>query len=180
MKNLALVKKYADGMSLALRDEAEYAAVGAEVRAFLDLFQSRDDLRQALTSPFVNARKKGAILNEILARDCTSPKAARYLRLLLEHKRMELLPDIAGALPGAWAEKKGIVTYEAASAVAMTSAQQDRLRRSLEAREGKPVRLVFKVEPDLVGGLAVRKGHIVYDASVEGELAALKERLGHE
>ena len=71
------------------------------------------------------------------------------------------------------------MTYEAASAVPMTEPQKDRLRRSLEAREGKPVRLVFKVEPGLVGGLAVRRGHIVYDASVEGELDALKERLGH-
>ena len=179
MKNLALVKKYADGLALALKDEAEYAAVGAEVRAFLELVQSREDLHRALTSPFVNARKKAALLDEILAKAGTSPKAARFLRLILEHKRMELLPDIVAALPEAWAEKKGVVTYEVASAVPLTAAQQERLRRSLEAREGKPVRLVFKIEPGLVGGLAVRKGHIVYDASVEGELLALKERLGH-
>ena len=62
----------------------------------------------------------------------------------------------------------------------LTAAQQDRLAGSLEASEGKPVRLVFKADPGLVGGLTVRKGHIVYDASVEGELSALKERLGHE
>ena len=92
---------------------------------------------------------------------------------------MEMLPDIVGALPEAWADKKGIVTYEVASAVPMTPAQQDRLLRILEAQEGKPVRLVLKAEPGLVGGLAVRKGHIVYDASLEGELTALKERLGH-
>jgi F-type H+-transporting ATPase subunit delta len=179
MKNLVLVKKYAEGLALALADDGEYAAVGAEVRGFLELFQSRDDLRQALLSPFVNARKKAAVLDEILAVSGTGPKAARFLRLVLEHKRMELLPDIVEALPEAWAEKKGIVTYEVASAIPMTAAQQDRLLRGLEAQEGKPVRLVFKIEPGLVGGLAVRKGHIVYDASVEGTLAALKERLGH-
>jgi F-type H+-transporting ATPase subunit delta len=179
MKNPALVKKYADGLALAVKDDAEFAAVGGEVRAFLDLFQSRDDLRQALTSPFVNIRKKQAVLAEILARLAASPKATRLLGLILEHKRMELLPDIVAALPEAWADMKGILTFEVASAVAMTEAQRDRLRRDLEASEGRPVRLVFKIEPGLVGGLAVRKGHIVYDASVEGTLAALQERLGH-
>jgi F0F1-type ATP synthase delta subunit len=54
------------------------------------------------------------------------------------------------------------------------------LARGLEASEGKPVRLVVRIDAAVVGGLAVRKGHIVYDASVEGRLAALRERLGHE
>jgi F-type H+-transporting ATPase subunit delta len=179
MKSLALVKKYADGLALAVRDDAEFAAASGEVRAFLDLFQSREDLRQALTSPFVNVRKKGAVLGELLSRLGTGPKVTRFLKLVLEHKRMGLLPAIAEALPEAWADKKGVVTYEAASAVAMTEDQKDRLRRNLEAEGGRPVRIVFKVEPELVGGLALRRGHIVYDASVEGELLVLKERLGH-
>jgi len=179
MRDLTLVKKYADALALAVRDEAEWAAVTADVRAFLDLYRSREDLRRALTSPFVNVRRKGAVLDEILALAATGPKATRFLKLLLEHKRMELLPAVVESLPEAWAEKRGVVTYEAASAVPLTAAQQDRLLRSLEASEGRPVRLVLKVDPGLVGGLALRKGHIVYDASVEGELLALQERLGH-
>jgi F-type H+-transporting ATPase subunit delta len=178
MKNLVLVKKYADGLAGAVKDDGEYAAVTSDVRAFLDLFRSREDLRQALTSPFVNARAKAAVLDEVLARGGTGPKATRFLKLLLEHKRVEILPDIVEALPESWAEKNGVVSYEAASAVPLAAAQQERLRRDLEAREGKPVRLVLKIEPGLVGGLALRKGHIVHDASVEGELDALKERLG--
>jgi F-type H+-transporting ATPase subunit delta len=92
---------------------------------------------------------------------------------------MELLPEIVETLPEAWSEKKGVVTYEVASAVPLTAAQQARLAKGLEASEGKPVRFVFKADPGLLGGLALRKGHIVYDASVEGELTALQERLGH-
>jgi F-type H+-transporting ATPase subunit delta len=178
MRNLVLVRKYADGLARALADEREYGEVGAEVRAFLDLFLSRDDLRRALTSPFVNARKRSAVLAGILPRLGTGPKASRFLTLLLDHKRLALLPEITEALPLAWSEHRGVVTYEVASAVPLSAAQQERLARSLEASEGKPVRLVLKSDPGLLGGLSVRKGHIVYDASVEGELAALQERLG--
>ena len=180
MRNQALVRKYADGLAGALKDDREYASVGTEVRAFLKLFLAREDLQRALVSPFVNARRREAILDEILSRAGTGPKASRFLKLLQHHKRMELLPDIVEALPEAWSEKQGVVTYEVTSAVPLTVVQQKRLAGSLEASEGKPVRLVLKADPGLVGGLAVRKGHIVYDASVEGELTALKERLGHE
>lgn len=179
MKNLTLVKKYASGLAQALQDDKEFASVGAEIRTFLDLFLSREDLRHALVSPFANARKKAAILDEILPGLGLGPKASRFLALLLHHKRMELLPEIVEALPEAWSEKQGIVTFEVASAVPLVEAQIARLTRILEVSEKKPVRLVLKADPGIVGGLAVRKGHIVYDASVEGELTALKERLGH-
>ncbi|OGD15342.1 MAG: ATP synthase F1 subunit delta [Candidatus Aminicenantes bacterium RBG_16_63_14] len=178
MKNRALVKKYAEGLAQALEDEREYESVGAEIRTFLDLFVSREDLRRALVSPFVNAAKKKAILDEVMARAGTGPKASRFLALLLHHKRLELLPGIVDALPEAWSEKHGVVTYEVTSAVPLAAGQKDRLAKGLEASEKKPVRLVAKIDPAVVGGLALRKGHIVYDASVEGELTALKERLG--
>lgn len=177
MRNLALVKKYADGLARALADEAEYDAVGGEVRAFRDLLLSREDLRHALTSPFINARRRAAVLGALLPGLQTSPKATRFLELLLHHKRLDILPEIVDLLPAAWADRQGVVTYEVASAVPLSAAQQARLARTLEASEGRPVRLVLKSDPALLGGLALRKGHIVYDASVEGELRALQERL---
>jgi F-type H+-transporting ATPase subunit delta len=178
MKNPVLVRKYADGLARALADDREYGTVGGEVRSFLDLFLSREDLRYALTSPFINARKRAAVLDGVLASLGTGPKPARFFKLLLGHKRMALLPDIVEALPAAWAEKQGVVTFEVASAVPLSAAQREKLSRNLEAAEGRPVRLVLKSDPALLGGLAVRRGHIVYDASVEGELRTLQERLG--
>ncbi len=180
MKNLTLVKRYAQGFVQAVRDEKEYESVGADVRAFFGLFESRQDLRQVLVRPFVNARKRRAVLEAVLKSLGTGPKASRFLAILLGHKRLALLPAIVDALPGAWSEKLGIVTYEVTSAVPLTAAQKKRLAAGLEASEKKPVRLVERTDPAVVGGLAVRKGHIVYDASVEGLLAGLRERLEHE
>jgi len=180
MRNLALVKKYAEGLVQAVQDEREFASVGAEVKSFLDLFTSRPDLHRSLVSPFVNARRRSAILHEILARLGTGPKASRFIGLLFGHKRLEALPAIVAALPLAWSEKHGVVTYEVTSAVPLTAGQTERLARGLEASEKRPVRLVPRIDPAVVGGLSLRKGHIVYDASVEGQLTALKERLGHE
>jgi F-type H+-transporting ATPase subunit delta len=180
MKNHALVKKYAQAVAQAVADEKEFASVGDEVRGFLEVFLSSSDLRRAVVSPFVNARRREVILAEVLRRLGASPKATRFLTLLQHHKRIDLLPDIVAAFPEAWSERIGVVTYEVASAVPLTDAQKARLTRGLEAAEKRPVRLVPRTDPSVIGGLAVRKGHIVYDASIEGELSAIQERLGHE
>lgn len=180
MKNPALVKKYAQAFAQAAADEQEFAAVGAEVGAFLEVFLAHPELPRAVVSPFVNARRRQAVLDEVLARLGTGPKAGRFLRLLQQHKRLDLLPEIVAAFPEAWSERLGVVTYEVTSAVPLTEAQKDRLARGLEASEKRPVRLVPRTDPAVIGGLAVRKGHIVYDASIEGELRALQERLASE
>lgn len=180
MKSPALIKKYAQAFAQAVADEKEFTAVGAEVRAFLEAFRSHADLRRAVVSPFVNARKREAVLGEVLARLGTGPKSSRFLALLQHHKRLDLLPEIVDAFPEAWSERLGVVTYEVISAVPLTGTQRDRLAKGLEASEKRPVRLVPRTDPAILGGLAVRKGHIVYDASVEGELAVIKRRLGHE
>jgi F-type H+-transporting ATPase subunit delta len=180
MKNPALIRKYAQAFAQAVADEKEFAAVGAEVRAFLEVFLSHAELQRAVISPFINARKRQALLATVLGRLGTGPKASRFLTLLQRHKRMELLPEIVAALPEAWCERLGVVTYEVTSAVPLTEEQKARLARGLEAAEKRAVHLVPRTDPAVLGGLAVRKGHIVYDASVEGELAALRERLGQE
>ena len=87
MKNPALVKKYAQAFAQAAADEKEFAASGADVRAFLDVFIGQADLRRAVASPFINARKRQAILDTVLGRLGPGPKATRFLRLLQRHKR---------------------------------------------------------------------------------------------
>ncbi len=177
MKNQVLVNKYAQGLVQAVREEAEFESVRAELAAFRGLFAGRDDLRHALLSPFVGAAKKARILESVLAASHAGPKTTRLLLLLLEHKRLDILEDLVAALPEAWNEKLGVLTFEVTSVVALTEKQTARLRQALEAAERNPVRLVFRTDPAIIGGLTLKRGHIVFDVSIEGQLNQLKEQI---
>jgi F-type H+-transporting ATPase subunit delta len=179
MKNPALVKKYAQGLVQAVRDDAEFASVLAELRAFLELYSARDDLRTALISPFLNAVKRARILDDVLARSRDGGKTVRFLSLLLENKRLDLVKDIVDILPGTWNGAHGIVTFEVTSVVPLTAGQKERLRETLEAAEKSPVSLVFRTDAALVGGLALKRSNIVYDASIRGSLNRMKEHIEH-
>jgi len=125
----------------------------------------------------IPAAKKVNILREILARASVAEKTRRFLLLLLEHGRFYLLPDILRNLPILWHEKKGVLTYEVSSVVALSPDEQERLRRELEKLENRPVFLQFRIDPDLIAGLALRKGNVIYDSSIRGHLTRLKERI---
>ena len=64
-----------------------------------------------------------------------------------------------------------------ASAVPLTEAQKDKLRARIETWQKRPVHLVYTIDPGIVGGLALKRGHVVYDASVQGQLDKFRETL---
>lgn len=177
MKNQILIKRYTHGLVNALEDDAEFRRVGGDLEGFAGLASSKEDLRLALANPFLNVRKRASIVEEILGLMACHEKTKRFLGLLVEHGRLDLLEEIRAALPQAWNEKRGVMTYAAVSAVPMTDAQKDRLKAALERLEKKPVSIVARIDPGIIGGLAVMKGNIVYDASIEGDLLKLKEKI---
>jgi len=175
MKNPILVKKYTQGLVAALADEAEFRRVLGELEGFAGLVADRADLRRALANPFLSARKRAGIAQEVLERGGAGAKTIRLILLLAEHGRLGLLPEIAAGAPEAWNERRGIATLEVSSVVPLTADQKVRLEAALERQEGRPVSLGYRIDPGIIGGLSLRKGNVVYDVSVEGDLLRLKE-----
>ena len=82
--------------------------------------------------------------------------------------KVEVLQDIS-TLPGA--------TAEVVSALPLTEAEEDMVRRDMVARMGGSATLSFRVDPTILGGLKIRIGDRVLDGSVAGQLGSLRESL---
>jgi F-type H+-transporting ATPase subunit delta len=161
----------------ALRDEKEFSAVSQELAAFSKLLSAHKELTEILVSPFVPAKKRNQIIKDILAAFSFSGEMKRFICLLLDHNRLNLLGDILESLPVFWHEHKGVSTFEVSSVVSLTDAQKARLKAQLERLERRPVYLSYKIEPELVAGISLKKGNVVYDASIKGHLSKLKEEI---
>ncbi|MCX6561098.1 MAG: ATP synthase F1 subunit delta [Candidatus Aminicenantes bacterium] len=177
MKNPTLVKRYVEGLAASLPTPAEYDAVRGQLTRFADLVVSREDLRFALVRPFLNASRKAVLVKALLDQMDAGAKTARFLDLLLRHGRMEILPRVLEDLPAAWRTAHGVPTFEVCSVVPLTPAQQSGLEAELERLEGRPVHCEYGLEASLVGGLTVRKGNLVYDVSLKGQLDRLKDKI---
>ncbi len=177
MKSRLLVKRYTQGLVGALKDEPEYAAVSRELAEFRELASGHGDLKAVLDNPFVNARKKTQVISDVLAGSGFTGKTSRFILLLLDHKRVDLLGDVLESLPVVWNERRGVATFEVSSVVALAEAQKDRLKEELERLEGRPVYLRYSIDPGLVAGFSLRKGNIIYDVSLRGHLERIKHKI---
>jgi F-type H+-transporting ATPase subunit delta len=177
MIKLILVKRYAQGLAGALGDDAEFAAVSRELAEFQERISGHAALKEILASPFVAARKKTRVIQDILAALDFQGKTRRLILLLLENSRLDLLGDILEELPALWNERRGVAAFEVNSVVSLGEGQKKKLREKLERLEGRPVFLRYSIDPGLVAGLSLKKGNLIYDASVKGHLAKIKERI---
>lgn len=177
MRSQKLVRKYCQGLVNALQDDREYESVYREIQEFESILDTQRKLKDVLVGPFLPLSKKNEIFREILQGKKVQKKTLRFLWLLIEHGRLEILEDILSAVPEAWNEKKGVSSFEVRSVIPLNEAQKRRLSEKLESMEKKPVVLTYAIDADLIGGLWIRKGNIVYDASLRGNLNGLKETI---
>jgi F-type H+-transporting ATPase subunit delta len=174
MKNPLLARRYAAGLAAALKDEAEYARVYRDVAGFASLLDRHAALGEALRRQFLSKAKKAAIAGEILDREGASPKSRRFILLLLHHRRLEILSQVVNDLPNVWRERRGVRSFEIRSVIPLTDGQRARLEAELGRLEGASVHCDYGLDPGLVGGLLVRKGNLVYDVSLKGQLERIQ------
>lgn len=175
MKNLVLVRRYTQGLISAVKGKREFAALQHQLDGFQGLLLKQKALGDLLFSRFIPTAKKIEVMRAILDKISMAEKAKRFLLLLVEKGRLELLPEILAVLPEFWNEAHGVSTFEVASTVPLSENQKKKLAQKLERLAGKPVCLNYTQDPELIGGLTIRRQNIVYDVSIRGQLERIKE-----
>jgi F-type H+-transporting ATPase subunit delta len=176
MKHTRASRRYANAlMGLAL-DGKSVDSVAADLEDIRSTLRQSRELRLLLGSPIVSVSRKGAVLKELFERR-VRPITMAFISLLLEKHREYLLEHIVEQFLSQRDVQEGIVTAEVASTVDLTPSQRKELARELERYTRKRVRLQYSRDESLVGGLYVRIGDTVLDASVRNDLIRLRERF---
>jgi len=106
-------------------------------------------------------------------------EGANFVRLLVENRRLTLLPEIAAIYESLKAEAEARVEASVTSAFPLDAAQLKTLEQGLQRRFGRAVHLTATVDASLVGGVVIRAGDLVIDGSVRGRLTGLATELSH-
>ena len=171
-----VARRYAQALTEEAQKAGSLDAADADVALVTQTLDGSRDLRLALTSPVVSHEKKGAILDRLFGGQ-VSDLALRFLHLLVQNERDGQIPEILDAYRALRDERTGTVEALVRSAKPLDHAEIDRLKRALEARSGRTVRMRYEIDPALIGGLVVRVGDVVYDRSVRHQLESLRDQL---
>ncbi|WP_422463336.1 F0F1 ATP synthase subunit delta [Endozoicomonas sp. ALB115] len=100
-----------------------------------------------------------------------------YLRVLSEHRRLQLLPEIAVLYARLRAEEERSQQVQVTSAYPLSQEQQDKLAEKMAARLGRSVQLVTEIDSSILGGVIVKAGDLVIDGSLRARLGKLADAM---
>jgi F-type H+-transporting ATPase subunit delta len=171
-------RRYANALASLTNTTEEFHAVEADLESFTGLLQKQADLRYALYHPGIGKEERIGILDRVLK--VTRPKSdlsARFLRLLVQRRRLEFLQETIALWREVVEERLGLVSAEVVTAVPMSDADRNRCRETLEKITGRKVRLTARTDPSLIGGVRTRIGSQVYDGSILRQLDQLRDNF---
>ncbi len=161
-----------------LADEAGASgAVEADLKAFKGLIADSADLRRMVASPIISAEDKGRALAAIAEQGGANGLTASFLGLLAANNRVAALPAAIAAFERLAAERRGSVAAEVTSAIKLTVAQQKAITTALRKAFGKDPEISTTIDPTILGGLKVKVGSKLFDASLKSRLDQLKFAL---
>ena len=173
----SVARRYARALFGIGVDGGSFEALGQEIGDLAELWISSAELRQTLENPVFRPSEKRAVLEQLLPRVAPTAEVRRLALLLLERRRILLLPAIARAYRDLADAHMGQVRAKVTSAETLAPAALERVRRSLEQRTGKKVIVEAAVDAALIGGVVAQVGDLVLDGSVRTQLADLRQKL---
>lgn len=175
--NAKVVEPYAQALMSIANRQNQTEQFGEQMRSLLNLLQSSDSLRNFLANPFFKLEDKKAVLGRLLGEGANGAIRS-FLMLLVDRRRIVLLEGICQQYLNLLRELNQTELAEVTSAVELTEEQQQAVRQKVIAMtNARSVELETKIDRDLIGGVIIKVGSQVVDASIRGQLRRLSLRL---
>ncbi len=140
-----------------------------------DVLGNSPQLEMVFKNPRIDASAKLNILDRLFG-DKLSGVSLKFLKVLASRQRLGSLSSIAKAASQMRDEAVGRLQVKVTTAQAIEPGQMERLRQHLATVFSADVRVRTTVDPAILGGMVVRVGDTVYDASVDGRLRAMQRQ----
>ncbi len=176
MRQTILARRYAKALFSLGKEDGKNEQYSEVLSAIAELYKD-ETVENALVNPLypVEARLKVmAKIGELAKADAIM---ARFLALLVEKKRADILPDIAAEMRIMVDQEQNISHGSVVSAIELDDTLKGKIQQALEKITGNKVILETSVDPSIIGGVIAKVGDLVLDGSIKTQLNGLKESI---
>ena len=166
---------YARALFEAAKEGDALDRVHEELDEFADALETDRNLQVFLFSPYFSSEEKKDGVTRIVSD--ADARFVNFLELLAERHRMPALFRIRRAFASMWAEENRLLPVTVTSAVELDEGLVNDIGKRIEEQTGRQVELSSNVDPDVLGGLQVRVGNMVLDATVRNRLEQLRKQV---
>lgn len=170
-------RPYAQALLAVAGGIDEAVAVRDQLRALKDAMEAVPGIGKMAANPAVPMEGKLRILRQLAERLGLGDLALRFVELLLSNYRLRYLPVVLEALEAEVNRRLGVAVARVTTAHPLDDEETERLRSTLAGKLDRRVDLELAVDPSLIAGFRARVGSTLYDASLQGQLDRLAERM---
>jgi F-type H+-transporting ATPase subunit delta len=172
-----IAQPYAEALMTVAQSNNLTEAFGNDARSLVTLLNDSQQLRDFFDNPFILPENKKAVIGRVLGDD-TNAFFRSFLMLLVDKKRISVLAAICKQYLAILRQLNQTVLAEVISAVPLNETQEQAVKEKVIAMtNAQEVELEKKVDTELIGGVIIKVGSQVIDASLRGQLRRLSLRL---
>ena len=169
-----LAERYAAALFDLAEERKALDAVADDLRALRGLIDESADLRRLIRSPVLARAAQGSAIAALALRAEFQPITRNFLGLLAKNRRLFALPEVIRGFLAQLARRRGEVTAEVTVPQELSPAQREALGERLRTTVGRKVTVDIRIDPSLLGGLVVKLGSRMVDASLKSKLHRLQ------
>jgi F-type H+-transporting ATPase subunit delta len=169
--------RYAQALFDLAKDDKKIATVEADLKSLKTMAAESADLRTLLNSPGFSAEDKAAGLAGLAAKAKFNPLTVKFLAFLAAQRRANALLSVVTSFEALAAKERGAISADVVTAIPLSAAQAKGVAAALRQALGKDPEISTRVDPSILGGIKVRVGSRLFDASLKSKLDSLKFAL---
>jgi F-type H+-transporting ATPase subunit delta len=170
-----LAEVYARSLFEVARDQGKLDELREQLAQFADALDQNRELAVFFFSPYFSTKEKQDGLERLL--DGAEETFLNFLKLLIENHRMPVIFRTRQQFERMWERENKLLPVDITSAIALDQETTENLGRTIGERAGRKVRLAAHVDPDILGGIVLRVGNSILDASIRNRLEQLRRHV---
>ena len=173
MEEIAQV--YARSLFEVAKEHDELEEVHEQLGQFADVLAENRQLQVFFFSPYFSSEEKKDNVPRVI--EGGNEYFVRFLQVLAEKHRLPVLFRIRRAFDELWAKEQNLLEVSVTSAVELDEETVKGIGKKIEEQTGQRVELSSAVDPDLIGGIVIRVGNKILDASVRNRLERFRRSV---
>lgn len=172
-----VLEPYAEALMSLAQSNNLIERLSEDVASLLNLLHESPEFQEFLANPLVKAEDKKAVLQRI-GGEQLHPYTMSFLKILVDRRRIPFLEGICRHFQALLRKLNQTVLAEVTSALELSDNQKQAVReRAMALAQATQVELETKIDPDLIGGVIIKVGSQVVDASLRGQIRRIGLRL---
>jgi F-type H+-transporting ATPase subunit delta len=170
-----IAQVYARALFEVATEQDSLDVIHEQLNAFTDAMHENRQLATFFFSPYFSVEeKKDGLARAVQDAD---PAFANFLQALIERHRMPVIFRIRTDFEVLWDDARKLLPVRITSAVTLDAATVKQLGDRIGQQTGKQTEISADVDPDILGGVVLRVGNVILDASIKNRLEQLRKQV---